>query len=101
MANEYDIGDTVRLTGTFTDTGGSPADPTTVTIWVKAPTSTVQVYVSGTTGMANPAVGTFHSDYVPPSSGVFSYRIFSTGTIVTAEDGLFRVKTPLVASTGT
>lgn len=95
MPSAYDIGDTVRLSGTFTSTSGAPVDPTTVTVWVKAPTSTV--YVDSTP--SHPSTGLYYVDYTPTSTGVYSWRIFSTGTVITSEDDYFRVNTPLVAST--
>lgn len=95
IANEYDIGDVVRISGTFTSTGGAFIDPTTVTVWVKAPSSTVYV----TTAPTNPSTGVHYVDYTPASTGVYLYRIYSTGTVITAEEGLFRVRTPFVAST--
>lgn len=99
MASEYDIGDTVRLTGTFASTAGTPANPTTVTFWVKAPSSTVAVGVSGSTSVTNPVTGTFTYDVIPGSTGVWAYRISSTGSIVAAEEAQFVVRTPLIAST--
>lgn len=96
IANEYDIGDVIRLSGSFTSTSGAAIDPTTVTVWVKAPSSTVYVDASPT----NPSSGLHYVDYTPASTGVYLYRIYSTGTVITAEEGLFRVRTPFVASTG-
>ena len=99
MATEYDIGDTVRMSGSFLSTASTAIDPTTVTLWVKAPSSTVTV-VSGT-GLTAPTSGTYQYDMVVGTSGVWNYRMYSTGTVVTSEDYWFTVKQPLVASTGT
>mgnify|MGYP001184729992 CR=1 FL=1 len=42
----YDIGDTVRLTGTFTDNAGVVADPTTVTVtWPAGAASDCAVWI--------------------------------------------------------
>ena len=40
MASTYDIGDVVRVAGTFTDTGSVVGDPTTVNFLFDTPTST-------------------------------------------------------------
>lgn len=98
MASEYDLGDTVRLTATFASTDGAPANPTTVRFWVKAPSSTV-LTAQTSTEWTQPSTGTYTFDLVPSATGVWSYRVSSTGTIVSSEDGQFIVLTPLVAST--
>jgi hypothetical protein len=100
LANEYDLGDTIRLTGTFASTAGVPANPTAVTFWVKAPSSTVAV-AETSTSWSNPSVGSFTFDVHPSSTGVWAYRVFSTGNIIAAEEGQFMIRTPLVPSTGT
>jgi hypothetical protein len=100
LANEYDLGDTIRLTGTFASTAGVPANPTNVTVWVKAPSSTVAV-ADSSTEWSNPSVGTFTLDVVPTSTGVWAYRVFSSGNITAAEEGQFMIRTPLIPSTGT
>ena len=97
--NEYDIGDVVRLQGVFTSTNSTALTPSSVTVWVQAPSSTVLVVNTGS--LINPTSGTYFTDIVVATTGVWKYRIFSTGTGQTAEDDLFRVATPLVASTGT
>lgn len=75
----YDIGDTVRLTGTFTDNAGTVADPTTVTVTVTNPAGVV----------TNPAatkdsVGVYHVDLTPTVSGTWRYSFSGTGGIVAA-----------------
>lgn len=46
--NNYDPGDEIRLTATFTDADGMAADPTAAVITVKKPTGTILSYVSST-----------------------------------------------------
>lgn len=79
MAGPYDIGDTVRLTGTFTDSAGAVADPTTVTVTVTNPAGVV----------TNPAatkdsVGVYHVDVAPTVSGTWRYAFSGTGALVAA-----------------
>lgn len=101
MPNEYDIGDVVRLKGVFSSTNSTALTPTEVTFWVEAPSSTVLALNTGSGSVINPTSGTYYLDVVVTTTGVWKYRIFSTGTGQTAEDDLFRVATPLVSSTGT
>lgn len=98
MPNQYDVGDTVRLKGTFTDTGGSFVDPTKVTMWVKAPSSTVLVATS-TGSVAHPSTGVYTLDVSIGSSGMWRYRVYSTGSIVTAEENTFIIQRRFVPST--
>lgn len=91
----YDYGDVVRVQGTFTDSSGNAADPATVNIWIKAPSSTVFV----STAPQNPAVGTYYYDYEIASTGQYYYRIFSDGSLQNSEEGMFRVRRRFISST--
>lgn len=92
MASTYDIGDTVRLRATYTDTGGDPANPTTVTFVYEDPSGNAVTVISGSSSVVNPTVGTFTTDLVPDESGLWEYRSSSTGTIVASEEGYFIVR---------
>jgi hypothetical protein len=94
-ANTHDVGDIVRLKAMFTSTGGTPADPTTVRFTVESPAGTVTTYSSTASTLTNSAVGTWSYDLTIPDStasyGVWEYRAFGEGTIVSAEESWFRV----------
>lgn len=92
MASTYDIGDTVRLTATYTDTGGTAANPTTVTFVYEDPSGTATTITSTSTSVSNPAVGSFFTDLVPDEAGLWEYRSSSTGTIIASEEGYFIVR---------
>lgn len=91
--NNYDIGDVVRLTGTFATTAGAALNPTKVTFTYERPTGVITVLTSTMAGVTNPAVGTFYTDLGIDASGVWEYRISSTGTLRTSTQSWFRVRT--------
>lgn len=88
MANTYDIGDVVRLTATFTDTGGTAADPSSVKFYYEDPSGNFSTETS-TGNIVNSAVGTYYVDLTLDESGVWEYRVSSTGTIQASEEGYF------------
>ena len=94
----YDVGDTVRLQAQYTDTGGSPADPTTVRIVYRDPAGSESTAVSGTTAMTNPSVGTFYTDVLLSTPGTYRWRSESTGNIVTAAEDVFVVRRQWVST---
>lgn len=96
MGSTYDIGDTVRLTVTYTNTGGNPIDPTTITFHKLTPDGTTS---SQTTGITNPSSGTHYLDVVTTGKGLYEYRFSSTGTITQTAAGWFSVRANR-ASTG-
>jgi hypothetical protein len=99
MANTYDLGDVVRLIATFTDTGGTLADPTTVTFTYGSPLDSWTTEVSGiSTGVTNPSTGVYTIDLLPGLPGVWPYKVNSTGLITTASESYFRVRHPRVSS---
>lgn len=83
----YDIGDTVHLTGAFVNTAGVATDPTAVVVTYKKPNGTV------VTGVAvKDSTGNYHCDITPDADGNWYYRWAGTGTIATAEEGIFYVR---------
>lgn len=90
--NSYDIGDVVRLTGTFT-VSGSATDPTTVSLLIRRPDGVKTTLVYGTdVALEKTGTGAYRCDYDPVVSGVHWYRFFSTGTAKAAEEQSFTVK---------
>ena len=85
----YDLGNLVRVSGSFTTVTGAPADPTTITLRVKDPTGTIAVYTGG--AMVRDGIGAYHYDLVPAKSGTWSYRWEGTGAVTAAGDSSFAV----------
>ena len=81
----YDIGDLVRLTGTFRNAAGVLTDPTTVTCRIERPDETETVYLYGTdVEVVRDSAGIFHVDVVPANPGEWSHPPFS-GDVVDGE----------------
>ena len=97
MPNQYDIGDIVRTSSTFTDTGGVKADPGTVHWVYTTPDGTdVLASRSGTStasnGIHRTTDGVYYGDITTTASGPYHYRFNSTGNITTAAEWVFRVR---------
>lgn len=93
MANSYDVNDVVRVTGTFTSTAGTAANPGKVTFVLEDPSGLITTHTSTGASVTNPAIGTFYTDVVIDQEGVYEYRVYSTGTIRSATQGWWRVRT--------
>lgn len=89
--NAYQVGDRVRITGTFTNSAAALADPTTATILVKRRdgATTTYTYAGGT--VTRLSLGVFYADHDVTLEGAYDYRIIGTGAIVTAGEGSFSV----------
>lgn len=92
-ANTYDVGDVVRITGTFRSTAGVLSDPSKVTIKYEDPSANVTTVTSTGASVINPSTGVFYTDIVPDEVGVWEYRIYSTGNITSSTEDWFRVRT--------
>lgn len=91
--NTYDIGDVVRITGSFTQSGVA-LDPTTVKLDVKTPDGVVTTYVYGTdAALVRTAQGQYRLDFLVAQSGAHWYRWLSTGTGAAGEQNWFGVRT--------
>ncbi len=99
MPAYYDIGDIVRVSSTFTDTGGTKADPTTVNLVKTTPdgADTVFTRTGATTGTVDSitrgtTAGTYFSDITTTSSGPYWYRYSSTGVVTSLAEANFIVR---------
>lgn len=90
--NEYDVGDVVRLSVTFTD-GGTAVDPGTVTFKVRPPVGDIVTYVYGTdAALVRTATGAYRIDYEPTLHGTYVWRAAGTVTNKAAGEQTFRVR---------
>jgi len=95
MANTYDIGDIVRVSSAFTQSGVA-VDPTTVSLIVLAPDRTATTYTVGEGTVLKDSAGNYHVDVPATQTGTYRYRWVSTGTGAAAEEGFFEVRTQRV-----
>jgi len=92
MANTYDYGDLVRVTGTFTNAAGTATDPTAVLCKYRNPSGTITTLTYGTdAALVKSATGIYYTDINANESGVWRYRIYSTGTGQGAAETFFEV----------
>ena len=99
MPAYYDQQDIVRCSSTFTDTGGTRADPTTVNFVLTSPdgTDTVNTRAGATVGTVDSITrvssGVYHRDVtVGSSSGAHWYRYSSTGVVTSLAEANFIVR---------
>lgn len=75
MANAYDIGDRVRLQGTFTDAAGTVTDPTKIYIKYMDPSGTVLTHQYTVDPVVQRAsTGVYYEDINLTKSGRWFYR---------------------------
>ena len=93
MANDFDIGDLVKLDAKFVDEDGALTDPTATTFSIKVPAGTVTTYTYGVTAdIVRDSTGLFHLDYSPTAEGIHYYRFVGTGACQTAEEKPFYIR---------
>lgn len=88
--NVYDIGDVVRLTGTFTDIAGAAVDPGAVVFKLLDPAGAVTTFSGGQ--VIKDAVGIYHADATPSEAGTHVYRVEGTGANAAAAENRFKVR---------
>ena len=89
MANEYEPGDRVRLSGEFR-VAGVLTNPTAVTVKVKKPSNTVDTYTGGQ--VTADGTGLYHLDVTTSEHGTWAYRFEGTGAAESAGESAFTVK---------
>lgn len=98
MATTYDIGDLIRETATFKNAPSAAADPTKVYLDIQKPDGaiTLSTYSAGTTAITRTGTGVYYKDILCTGGGLYEYRWHSTGSVHTAEEGWFSVRTKRV-----
>jgi len=92
MANTYDVGDSVRISGSFTVLNVA-TDPTAVLMKVKKPGATEStVYDYGQAQVVKDSTGKFHVDIIIDRSGRWYYRWEGTGACYAASEDSFMVR---------
>lgn len=93
MANVYDYGDLVRVTGTFTDANSVAQDPSAVIVQYKTPAGSTYAYTYGVgTQVVRSATGIYYYDVNANAVGWWAYRWYSTGTGQAAGEAMFRIQ---------
>lgn len=89
--NSYQVGDQVRVSVAFTNTAGTAADPTTITLLVKQRQRAVATYTFAAGQVTKTATGAYYRDVDVTEEGIWDYRWVGTGAVVAAAEGSFNV----------
>ena len=92
MPNKYDVGDLVRVTGTWTDSDGAATDPTAVKLYYKDPSGNIteSTYLTDT-DITQDTTGVYYADIDIDESGKWFYRWVGTGSAQAADEYWFTV----------
>jgi hypothetical protein len=93
MLTQYDQGDSVTLTCTFTNSAGTNTDPTEVILRVKDASGNVDVYTYTLAEITQSATGIYTKAITLDESGDWFYRWEATGDVIAAVEGAIYVKT--------
>lgn len=90
--NSYPPGSLVRVDVTFTNSGGTPTDPSAITLEIRTPAGTNTTLVYGVDlGLVRDSAGVYHSDIQADLEGTWHYRFEGTGNVRAANDGRFYI----------
>ena len=90
-ANTYDKGDLIRVQGTF-KVNSVLTDPTTVTLKVKDPDSTITTYTYAGGTITKSSTGIYYKDVSVSNDGAWYYRFEGTGACQAAGEKTFLVR---------
>ena len=95
----YDVGDAVviRTDPVFKDSGGTAADPTTVTLNVREPDGTVTSYTYALAEITRAGAGDYYKVITLDAAGIWSWEFVGTGAVAAATSGSFRVRVSAVS----
>lgn len=87
MSDPYVLGNIIRLSCSFTNEEGEPADPTTVVAVVQPPKG-ADIEIPG----VRTSEGEYYCYYKPARGGSYIYRFYATGDLTAAVKGKFKVE---------
>ena len=87
----YRKGQGVRLSVAFTTTAGSAADPTTVSLGVKAPGGAVSTYTYALAQVSKGGTGSYFKDLAGTVAGIYYWRWVGAGALDAVGEGEFLV----------
>jgi hypothetical protein len=93
--NLYDVGDVVRMRATFTNSAGTPVDPSSLTLQYRQHLSDPLSYstvVYGVGSITRVSTGSYFSDVAVNSGGEWRYRWNGTGENAAAVEEQFKVR---------
>ena len=91
MAN-YDKGDVVRCSATFSNSAGVSIDPTAILFKFKTPAGATTTYTYGMDSeLVRDDTGDYHVDIDANEVGPWYFRFYSTGTGQAAAEAKFQV----------
>ena len=94
----HHIGDTARLSTTFT-VAGTPTDPTTVTLVVTTPAGVATTYTYGAGEVTRASAGAFYRDVALGAAGIWTWRWVGTGAAAGVDEGTLTVEDALPGAT--
>lgn len=92
MTNTYEIGNLIKVTGTFTDSDGTVQDPTALTVYYKDPSDNITelVYLTDS-DVIQASTGVYTVNISVDEEGKWYYRFKGTGSAQAAGESFFRV----------
>lgn len=90
MAKHY-VHETVRITGTFTDSSGAAADPSDVIMCIVDPSGNSTKYTYSLAEITKSSTGIYYLDILSDESGTWTAWVKGTGSVYTIEKRTFTV----------
>jgi len=91
MANTYDIGDGIRISGAFT-VSDVATDPSTITLRIKDASNNTARYTYALSGVTKNNTGNYYKDITLSTAGRWFYRWEGTGNVIAADEVWFNVR---------
>lgn len=93
MSEIFEIGDAVRLQGSFFDIDRVLTDPSTVSFKVRDPAAVVATFVySNDAEVIKGSTGIYYMDFFVNTVGQHNWRLEGTGSVQVAEQSFFTAR---------
>lgn len=87
-----DVGDVPQLKIIWTDINGAVVDPTTITLYLQAPSGAVGTYTYASGSVAKVSAGTYTYNGTATAPGYWDVRWVADGSAVAAEQSRYFVR---------